>query len=138
MTKSAVTVHLPHVDLYFPPSQYQSLALILLSALPGMELKYDSHPLSSSHEPLTRARVGKLLGPTHATGVDKLEYPGIEFHFGPGQVGGGREDVVQKIRVREREDEGEVMSLSPLESCEIKVRAIPAVPLPSSHLLAQS
>ncbi|KAK8864448.1 hypothetical protein IAR55_001697 [Kwoniella newhampshirensis] len=119
--KSATTIHLPHLTLYFPPSASQQLTLITLPSLPssGLTLTYETQILSSPSQPLTRARVGRILGPTFAsTSGKKLEFPGISFDLSPtssttsGSVG-GREDVVKSLTITPRDgDEKEAKLVS--------------------------
>lgn len=102
------------MTLYFPHSPTQSLAQIIIDNLQGLSLSYDTHILSSPGQPLTRAIVGKVLGPTydHKTssseqgdGKGKMVYPGIAFDFGIG-ARGSREDQVDIVTVTSK---GEVM-----------------------------
>ncbi|WWD17252.1 hypothetical protein CI109_101690 [Kwoniella shandongensis] len=107
---SATTIHLPQITLYFPPSPTQQLTLISLPSIPtsGLTLTYETQVLSSPTQPLTRARVGRILGPTFAsTSGKKLEFPGISFDLAPspGGAGGGREDVVQSLTITSRDGE---------------------------------
>ncbi|WWC89272.1 uncharacterized protein L201_004193 [Kwoniella dendrophila CBS 6074] len=117
--KSAVVIHLPHLTLYFPPSPlYQILSIISIS-IPhsgsrstNLELTYETQVLSSTHMPLTRARVGRLMGPTFISkSGDKLDFPGITFNLNPStSLGdtdsfGPREDIVNNITIQPRQDE---------------------------------
>ncbi|KAK4684206.1 hypothetical protein P7C73_g5990, partial [Tremellales sp. Uapishka_1] len=97
--KSAVTIHLPHITLLFPSSLRQRLELIRIPDIP--ELVYQTQVLSSSNQRLTRARVGRILGPTFE-GKDngKLDYPGIAFDLG----GSGRDDLVEAITITPKDD----------------------------------
>jgi hypothetical protein len=113
------------MTLYFPWSQHQSLQHIVVPSVPNVtqELSYESQPLSSRKQPLTRARVGRVLGPTFvaATG-DKLVYPGITFDFSTttGTNGGGREDIVESIRVSPRNN-GLAVGNESMVECEVQV-----------------
>ncbi|WWC94200.1 hypothetical protein V866_001040 [Kwoniella sp. B9012] len=143
--KSAITVHLPYLTLYFPPSPiYQLLSLINITIpLPSsssnnnLELSYETQILSSAHMPLTRARVGRLMGPTFISKAgDKLDFPGISFTLRSDNLGdagfGPREDVVQKIVVRPREDE----ELEPkLISCVIQPNKGITLALDEDHII---
>ena len=117
-----MTIHLPHLDLYFPASGHQTLTLILISLITTLDLTYKSQPLSggSSVDRLTRSKVGKVLGPTYAgESNSSLKFPGIEFELATSGAA-GRDDLVEKIKVLPRTGEEEVI-LNPLVSCEIKV-----------------
>lgn len=115
-------MHLPSLTLYFP-SPSQTLQLILVHSLrtKPIELAYQSQSLCSPSMPLTRARVGKLLGPTYASSSgEKLRYPGVEFEL---RGGGGREDAVESLRVLPREG-GETSVLSPVKGCVVNVSRV--------------
>ncbi|WWC70041.1 uncharacterized protein I206_103985 [Kwoniella pini CBS 10737] len=140
--KSAVTIHLPYITLYFPPSPiYQLLSLIQITVPPSsssnLELTYETQVLSSSHIPLTRARVGRLMGPTFVSKAgNKLEFPGITFQLTPSNMGdagfGPREDIVHKLIIEATEDE----ELQPrLISCVIEPNTGITLGLDEDHLL---
>ena len=120
--KTAVTVHLCDLTLYFPHSLHQRLQLILVPSLPtsGLTLRYDAQILTSPDQPSTRARVGKILGPTYASSSSsKLSYPGISFDLS--NISGGREDLVHAITVTPRSEQP--ASLGPVSSVVIHVRS---------------
>ncbi|WWC62023.1 uncharacterized protein I303_104610 [Kwoniella dejecticola CBS 10117] len=138
--KSAVTIHLPYLALYFPPSPiHQLLSLIQITIPPSsnLELTYETQVLSSSHMPLTRARVGRLMGPTFISKAgDKLDFPGISFQLNPTNMGdagfGPREDIVHKIIIEPKEDE----ELQPrLISCVIEPNKGITLGLDEDHTL---
>nr|XP_019046369.1 hypothetical protein I302_05113 [Kwoniella bestiolae CBS 10118]OCF25299.1 hypothetical protein I302_05113 [Kwoniella bestiolae CBS 10118] len=149
--KSATTIHLPHLTLYFPPSPiYQLLSLITIT-LPSpssnssssispanqLELSYETEILSSAHMPLTRARVGRLMGPTFLDKAgDKLDFPGITFILHSDNLGdagfGPREDVVHRIMVKPGEDE-ELQAR--LISCVIQPNKGITLALDEDHIL---
>ncbi|WVR07086.1 hypothetical protein IAU60_004125 [Kwoniella sp. DSM 27419] len=111
--RSAVTIHLPGVALYFPPSPlYQTLSLIMLPSIrtSGHTLVYGTQVLASPTQVLTRAIVGKLMGPTFISqGGDKLEYPGIGFELATGNVDtpeqATRDDIIQRVSIAPRSGE---------------------------------
>ncbi|WVQ99464.1 hypothetical protein IAU59_006599 [Kwoniella sp. CBS 9459] len=126
--KSAVTIHLPHLVLYFPPSPlYQTLTLISIPSLrshvsssssssgpptssSNITLTYETQVLYAPNQSLTRAKVGRLMGPTFVSSAgDKLDFPGITFDLIPGITGSGglgpREDFVEKITIGQKPDE---------------------------------
>ena len=83
-----------------------------------MVLHYDAQVLSSSTQRLTRARVGRILGPTYAsTGSSNLSYPGITFDLLTSS--GGREDLVETLTVSPRSEEA--APLSPISSVAVHV-----------------
>ncbi|WVF71511.1 hypothetical protein IAT40_006317 [Kwoniella sp. CBS 6097] len=127
--KSAVTIHLPHLILYFPPSPlYQTLTLISVPSLrspvsssspsstsssstsSNMTLTYETQVLYAPNQSLTRAKVGRLMGPTFVSSAgDRLDFPGITFDLISGITGSGglgpREDFVERITVTQKPDE---------------------------------
>ncbi|WRT66421.1 uncharacterized protein IL334_003377 [Kwoniella shivajii] len=131
--KSAITIHLPYISLYFPHSPlYQLLSLISINTIPsqlkstsstsspkpnsppnsysGLSLTYENQVLSSSHLPLTRARVGRLMGPTFISHQgDVLDFPGITFKLVNADLGdtplGPREDIVNTIIIQPKDNE---------------------------------
>ena len=109
---------LPSLQLYFPSSPHQALALISLPDIPksSQTLSYESAVLASRSTSLTRGQVGKVLGPTYAGSTAKLAYPGIAFDL---EGSGGRDDIVRKVSVMPRS--GDVKPLSPVASCDINV-----------------
>ncbi|ORY33951.1 hypothetical protein BCR39DRAFT_230785 [Naematelia encephala] len=126
--KSAVTIHLQNITLVFPPSPHQTLQVISLpnlasTVLPvGLTLAYENDTLLSPSRPLTRARVGKILGPTYAhNGSSKLVYPGISFDISGAASGSGgaREDLVTSLTVVPRE-EGDIPVLNTIKGCIIQ------------------
>ncbi|OCF40325.1 hypothetical protein I317_05892 [Kwoniella heveanensis CBS 569] len=141
--KSAVTIHLLHLILYFPPSPlYQTLTLISIPSLrspmasssspsssgqshssaSNITLTYETQVLYAPNQFLTRAKVGRLMGPTFVSSAgDKLDFPGIAFDLISGMTGSGglgpREDFVEKITIMQKPDE----ELSPkLTSCVLQ------------------
>lgn len=126
-TKSAVTLTLPHLVLYFEPSRNQHCTLIRIRDIPNSNLKlcYEldhkilSSPSSPSH-PLTRARVNKVIGPTYAgTSSSKLEYPGMSFELETSSGSGDRGDLVKSIDITPAEGDAEEKCL--LHDCIILV-----------------
>ncbi|WVQ80750.1 hypothetical protein IAT38_002855 [Cryptococcus sp. DSM 104549] len=122
--KSAVTIHLPHITLYFPPSLTQTLTLISLPSIPisNLTLTFQTQVLSSPTQPLTRAQVGRILGPTFASQGSTLEFPGVSFELvhGQGQSRAGRDDAVQGMTISPREGQGETALQGQLTSCVIQ------------------
>ena len=111
--KSAVTIHFPHVDLYFPPSRHQVLTLISLTDLQSttLYLTYEDHTLLGPNDSLNRGRISKVFGPTYAGGSDqKLSYPGISFSVSNPSNTPGRDDPVQSITITAREDDKTMQS----------------------------
>lgn len=103
--KTSTTVHLGAVALLFThPSQKLEHIRVSLSGTP-VELSYDTHVLAFSRQPLSRAQVGRLLGPTYAPAEGKVSYPGITFDI-PSTGAGGREDPVAYVSVHSKEGEG--------------------------------
>jgi hypothetical protein len=110
--------------MYFPhPSQTLQQVLFhdLIASRPSVALTYEhDQTLSSNAQPLTRARVGRILGPTYGGG-EKMVYPGITLGFdGPGK---DREDDVKSLKVMGK-GEGEVASLSAVMSVIIHVSPV--------------
>lgn len=56
--------------------------------------------LSGEGSPLTRSRVGQVLGPTYATGSTSLKYPGVSFTLSGSSA---RDDLVQRIEIVPRD-----------------------------------
>lgn len=70
-------------------------------------------------QPLTRARIGRILGPTFADEGRGLIFPGIKFEMSA-EGKGGREDIVRRLDVSEKE--GERLSLpGQMISCKVQV-----------------
>ncbi|CAD6564705.1 MAG: hypothetical protein TREMPRED_000250 [Tremellales sp. Tagirdzhanova-0007] len=116
--KSAVTIHLAQLTLYFPHSLRQSLQLIVVPSLATsrLVLHYEAQVLSSPTQRLTRARVGRTLGPTYAsTGSSTLSYPGITFDLLTSS--GEREDLVETLTVSPKSEEA--VSLGPISSVAV-------------------
>lgn len=120
-----MTVHLPHLTLYFPPSPHQILTLITIPDVPSAHfvISYETTILHSptagsrSPSPLNRGKIGKVFGPTYAGSSNgKLTYPGIAFEL---SGDGAREDVVSALTVTGRSQE--TKPLNPLSSVTINV-----------------
>lgn len=102
--KSPVTVHLPqpNITLFFPAPD-QTLTLISVPIPSTVRLRCGSKMLCGESSPLTRSRVGQVLGPTYATGSTTLKYPGVTFTLSGSS---GRDDPVEKIEVVSRDPTG--------------------------------
>lgn len=144
---SAMVIHIPHISLFFPYSLTQHLALIRLpdihtsaatsSALPGhhpCNLTYDDgkQVLSSKTHTLTRGVVGRVLGPTYAAQGANLDYPGISFTLATSGAasGSGRDDVVQSLDVKPKEEDGSGSRLwKGIRSCRVLVSPLVCTPV---------
>nr|ODN97572.1 hypothetical protein L204_02990 [Cryptococcus depauperatus CBS 7855] len=116
---SAVVIHLAQLTLYFPaPSQLLTLISFPSLLLPNLTLIYETQVLASPDQPLTRARVARILGPTFANEGRDLVYPGVKFEMASSS-GGSRDDVVEKLDIQVKEGE-EVTLAGQLTSCIIQ------------------
>ncbi|EIW70358.1 hypothetical protein M231_05804 [Tremella mesenterica] len=99
---TSITLRLSPIILFFPhPSQ--TLDRIIIT-LPSVELSYETRLLASSQDHLTRAKVGRILGPTYAPTGGKVSYPGITFDI---PMSNGRDDLVNALSVVPKEKDNE-------------------------------
>ncbi|KIR40578.1 hypothetical protein I313_03229 [Cryptococcus deuterogattii Ram5] len=117
--ESAVVIHLPALALYFPhPSQTLTLISFPSLASSNVTLTFETQLLYAPEQPLTRARIGRILGPTFADEGRGLIFPGIKFEMSA-EGNGGREDIVRRLDVSEKE--GERLSLpGQMISCKVQ------------------
>ncbi|OXG40592.1 hypothetical protein C360_00364 [Cryptococcus neoformans Bt15] len=117
--KSAVVIHLPPLTLYFPhPSQTLTLISFPSLASSNVTLTFETQLLYALEHPLTRAKVGRIFGPTFADEGRGLVFPGIKFEMSS-EGKGGREDLVRRLDVNGKE--GERLSLpGQLISCNVQ------------------
>jgi hypothetical protein len=114
---SPITLHLPHPGLtLFFPHPLQRLGMISITLPAPLSLAFETQMLASPTQPLTRARVGRVLGPTYSAG-EVLKYPGVEFTL---KGDGGRDEAVERVKVIPRE--GQKVESDPIRSCIIQVR----------------
>ncbi|WVQ72462.1 hypothetical protein IAR50_002014 [Cryptococcus sp. DSM 104548] len=118
--KSDIIIHLPSLTLYFPaPLQRLTLISFPLLSTSTLTLTYETQVLASPGQPLTRAKVGRILGPTLVNEGKDLVFPGVKFEMNAtSSSGSGRDDVVEKLEVTAK-DEGDTLS-GQLVSCVIK------------------
>ncbi|ODO09809.1 hypothetical protein I350_02026 [Cryptococcus amylolentus CBS 6273] len=114
--KSAIIIHLPSLTLYFP-APLQRLALISFPSLSAstLTLTYETQVLASPGQPLTRAKVGRILGPTLVNEGKDLVFPGVKFEMSATSTSGsGRDDAADKLEVSAKDVEltlpGQLMS----------------------------
>lgn len=115
-----MVIHLPALALYFPhPSQTLTLISFPSLASSNVTLTFETQLLYAPEQPLTRARIGRILGPTFADEGRGLIFPGIKFEMSA-EGKGGREDIVRRLDVSEKE--GERLSLpGQMISCKVQV-----------------
>lgn len=118
-----MVIHLPSLTLYFPhPSQTLTLISFPSLAFSNITLTFETQLLYAPEQPLTRAKVGRIFGPTFADEGRGLVFPGIKFEMSS-EGKGGREDLVRRLDVNGKE--GERLSLpGQLISCNVQVSRI--------------